>query len=326
MSKTPSFVANSSQKGSSGVAASSATTPSASAAISAPIQRGNFLTVCEPVASIGSKSMRRAALKRLAATQRSDDCRLLSAEVLQQLNGLKDRLYTEHFDVLLGCRRGIEDRVYTEVEAFVAVFAEAEHLAGHMSPSALTLLKMFTPVTEFLSETQQQRLFHNLMSLFPAASLDQVNQGIDASDQFGRLMFRVLTSVQPRRAVFQCQGLFFDMLRHDPSLLVDNWSILTKSMKNEMFARMVMEGIVRVRAVHTNYFNDWMSVLHQVYEVDFGSRLHPVFVRCLQTERQLQDVLLFTSDPRALIRGGFKRNQSADCSICGCVSEDALHS
>jgi hypothetical protein len=314
----------SSQNGTSGVAASSATTQSASAAISAPIQRGNFLTVCEPVASINSKSMRRAALKRLAATQRSDDCRLLSAEVLQQLNGLKDRLYTEHFDILLGCRRGIEDRVYSEVEAFVAVFAEAEHLAGHMAPSALTLLKMFTPVTEFLSETQQ--LFHNLMSLFPAASLDQVNQGIDASDQFGRLMFRILTSVQSRRAVFQCQGLFFDLLRHDPSLLVDNWSILTKSMKNEMFGRMVMEGIVRVRAVHANYFNDWMSVLDRVYEVDYGSRLHPVFVRCLQTERQLRDVLLFTSDPRALIRGGFKRNRSADCSICGCVSEDARNS
>ena len=48
MSKATSFVAESSQNGSSGVAASSATTQSASAATSAPMQKANFLTICGP--------------------------------------------------------------------------------------------------------------------------------------------------------------------------------------------------------------------------------------------------------------------------------------
>jgi hypothetical protein len=307
MSK-PSIQAGSSLKGPSGVAALSAT-----------IKTGKFLRECGPAASISSKGLRRASLQQIVAAHRHEEGSELSEEAFNLLNEQKQDLYSGHFGILERCIRGVEDGVFRRILETAEAFAASEHLEGK-APSALTLLKQWSQVTEFLSEAQQQRLFQTLMECFPEASLDDVHQGMDESDQLGRLLFSVLTSVHSRNAVIQHQNLFFELLGREPSILVDNWSILTKSMKNESFARMVIEGMVRVRVDFTDYFNDWMFVLHRIHEVNYGSRLHPFFVRCLQEdESDVRDVLLFTSDPRALTRGGFRSQRSAECSICGCT-------
>ena len=320
MSKINSNQAGSSLQGLSDVAASSATIHSACAATSAPIDPGNFLRECGPAASISSTGLRRATLKQITTDRRRVESSGLSQEAARLLNEMKDELYSRNFEILLRSHRGVDGVVFARVLESVAAFAEAEHLAGNNLPSALTLLRQWSPVTEFLSEDQQRRLFQILMDGFPEASLDDVDQGMDGNDQFGRLLFLLLTSGQSRNAVIQHENLFFDLLRQQPSLLVDHWSILTKSMKKESFARMVIEGMVRVREDYPDYFNDWMAVLHRIHEVNYGSRLHPVFVRCLQEAgSEVSDVLLFTSDPSALKRGGFKSQRSAECAICGCT-------
>jgi len=300
-------------------AGSSLEGPSGVAALSATFQTGNFLRECGPAASIPSKGLRRALLQQIIADHRHEEGSVLSEEAFYLLEELKEDLYSEHFGILQRSIRGVDDEVFRRIQETAEAFAASE-LFEEKATSALALLKQWSPVTEFLSEAQQQGLFRTLMVCFPEASLDDVHQGIDESDQLGRLLFRILTSVHSRDAVFQHQDLFFELLGREPSLLVDNWSILTKSMKNESFARMVIEGMVRVREDFTEYFDDWMFVLHRIHEVNYGSRLHPFFVRCLQEdESDVRDVLLFTSDPRALVRGGFRSQRSAECSICGCT-------
>lgn len=270
--------------------------------------RGSNFLAAYGAAARESRENLRAVLAQVKRDRPREENDWLSPAAFASLEELKTGLYRDHFQILQSERRG-DDLVFDQALGCLNVFAAAEHEAGHGTPSALRVLRAWAPVSEFLSAQQQRMLFLEVSALFPEAVLDDSEEASDVEESFAQLLFGVCTNFA--RNVEQDRERFCELVREEPGLLIDNWVIVTKLMKSQRFARMVIEGMGAIEDVEPEMFNEWMSVLQRIHEVNFGPRLHPIFVRSLQEPgSRFRDIPLFTSDIQALKRGGFRARPS----------------
>jgi len=270
--------------------------------------RGSDFLAAYGAAARESRASLRAVLAQVKEVRSIEENGWLSEAAFASLVELKTRLYTDHFAILLSERRG-DELVFDQALGCLNVFAAAEHEAGHRTPSALRVLRAWTPVCEFLSAQQQRMLFLEVSALFPEAVLDDSEEASDVEESFAQLLFGVCTNFA--RNGEQDRERFCELVREEPGLLIDNWAIVTKLMKSQTFTRMVIEGMGAIEDAEPEMFDEWMSVLQRIHEVNFGPRLHPMFVRSLQGPgSRFRDIPLFTSDIQALKRGGVRERPS----------------
>ena len=270
--------------------------------------RGSDFLAAYGAAARESRASLRAVLAQVKEVRSIEENGWLSEAASASLVELKTRLYRDHFAILQSERRE-DELVFDQALGCLNVFAAAEHEAGHRTPSALRVLRAWTPVCEFLSAQQQRMLFLEVSALFPEAVLDDSEEASDVEESFAQLLFGVCTNFA--RTEDQDRERFCVLVREEPGLLIDNWAIVTKLMKSQTFTRMVIEGMGAIEDVEPEMFDEWMSVLQRIHEVNFGPRLHPMFVRSLQGPgSRFRDIPLFTSDIQALKRGGFRERPS----------------
>ncbi len=278
--------------------------------------RGSDFLAAYGAAARESRASLRAVLAQVKEVRSIEENGWLSEAAFASLVELKTGLYREHFAILQSERRG-DERVFDQALGCLNVFAAAEHEAGHRTPSALRVLRAWTPVCEFLSAQQQRVLLLEVSALFPEAVLDDSEEAVlddseeasDVEESFAQLLFGVCTNFA--RNGEQDRERFCELVREEPGLLIDNWAIVTKLMKSQTFTRMVIEGMGAIEDAEPEMFDEWMNVLQRIHEVNFGPRLHPMFVRSLQGPgSRFRDIPLFTSDIQALKRGGFRERPS----------------